>query len=214
MRAKEFGRRQAKEPANQRRPTKPVVSESSMASANPLKSGFMRRAPRLSRIKHLNQVLVISRKVDKSKPLGWANVILVPGLVAAVAAVSFLVSWFFVAEFSVKLGLSFNLGQYFDPIDYVQIHPLWAAVLIVLGVLVLEAFAMNPTVVSWIAKSFMRSNPKGIYLFLGSFLTIILPIIFAGTMADVAASGIAMQVYRRFFERENRLPYKASSSFN
>jgi hypothetical protein len=81
--------------------------------------------PTISRIKHLNQVLLIQRKDEKPKILAWTNVILIPGVVAAFA---FLVSWSFVFEYSSKSG--FPLETYFDPIDYVQLTPRWGYIFI------------------------------------------------------------------------------------
>jgi hypothetical protein len=65
------------------------------------------------------------RKDEKPKFLAWANVILIPGLVAAFA---FLMSWSFIFEYSFKSGLPLQL--YFDVIDYVQLTPRWGYIFI------------------------------------------------------------------------------------
>ncbi len=148
----------------------------------------MHRRPRRSRPKHPNQLFVISRKDDKPKSLGWANVILIPGVVGAVI---FLVSWFFVLTLSVKTGL--GLEAYFAPIDYIQINPVWALMFLMFcgaalawsAVLTLHETAARVMAV-WIAR--MRSKPTAPFLFLE--LLLILPLFFAWMTASIIATDL------------------------
>lgn len=203
----------------------------------------MRRASRRSRTEHLKEVLVISRKdvcqgteaksesaesqqVDKPKFLGWANVILVPGLVAAFAFLvswfAFLVSWSFVFEYSFRSGLPLQL--YFDPIDYVQLTPRWGYVFIVLFAILCASvvaiiFCSNalrlkhPAFASVIAKAVRTPTGKIMTYVIAPLLSFLLLVQFAWSMGKLEVKGIKQVTVSAIFRKGVNTPLEGRLLF-
>jgi hypothetical protein len=179
----------------------------------------MRRAPRRSRTEHLKEVLVISRKDDKPKFLAWANIILVPGLVAAFA---FLVSWSFVFEYSFRSGLPLQL--YFDPIDYVQLTPRWGYIFIVLFAVLCASVVViifwsnvirfkHPAFASVIAKAVRTPTGKIMTYVIAPLFSFLLLVQFAWSMGKLEAKGVKQVTVSAIFRNGEATPVQGKLIF-
>src|ERR1700678_292673 len=175
--------------------------------ANLIKSRFMRRAPPIS--------LIISRKDARAKSLGWANVILIPGLATAFA---FLVSWSFVFEYGSRSGLP--LALYFDVIDYVQLTARWGIVFIPLCAAVVGLSAWlrflyfeHPTFASVVAEAVRPRSGQIVAFVVVPLLGFLLLIALASRMGKFEAQSRKQLPVSAIFRKGQNTPLEGKLLF-